>query len=101
MGALILFSIIGTTVPLSPAIGITLSFEGCLETILAFQQRSRPAWNWILVSGFVDIVIGILIASQFTAGAVWLLGTLIGVGLILTGLWFLMISRSLQTKGDI
>jgi uncharacterized membrane protein HdeD (DUF308 family) len=50
----------------------------------ALLRRMRGA-GWLLVDGIVAIVLGILIAAGWPASAIWAVGTLLGINLIVSG----------------
>lgn len=91
---LIFVPVIGKTVSLTLALGLALMLEGVLEVILAVQLRPSPRWVWVMLSGILSVTLGVLVASGLTVGAVWLLGALVGASLVLTGLWFIMLSQA-------
>lgn len=94
---LIFAPIVGETVPLTTALGIALMLEGSLESILALQLRSStPRWQWVLLSGILSIALGVMVSSGLAIGAVWLLGAMVGGSLVLTGFWFIMLSKAFQ-----
>jgi len=95
---LIFVPIVGETVPLTVALGSALLLEGSLETILALQMRPRAPWGWVLLSGVLSVTLGVLVAAGLAVGAVWLLGALVGASLVLTGFWFIMLSRAFEEQ---
>lgn len=91
---LIFLAVIGKTLSLTLALGFALMLEGSLESILAIQLRPLAHWKWVLLSGILSVTLGVLVASGMAVGAVWLLGALIGASMVLTGLWFIMLSQA-------
>ncbi len=59
--------------------------EGVLKTIAAFQVKPERGWGWALVSGIASIVLGGLIFAEWPSSAVWAIGLLVGINLMLTG----------------
>ena len=75
---------------LTLVLGITIFLQGIIQVSIAFQMRRiSPNWGWILVSGIIGIVFGILVWSTSPSSAAWLIGTLIGVNLLFDGIWML------------
>jgi uncharacterized membrane protein HdeD (DUF308 family) len=71
-------------------LGVTIFVQGIIQISLAFQMRRvSPNWGWMLVSGIAGIMFGIFIWSSFPFSAVWLLGTWVGINLVLDGAWML------------
>ena len=61
--------------------------EGFATVAYAFEHRHELAgrWEWMLVSGIVDLVLAIIILAGFPGTAMWALGILVGVNLIFGG----------------
>ncbi|RCJ22802.1 hypothetical protein A6770_29615 [Nostoc minutum NIES-26] len=95
-GILLLSNIFGAALTLTLAFGIVILIEGVLEVITAFQTRRDPNWGWVLFSGIMAIILGILILYQWPVSAVWVLGVFAGINFLLTGVW--MIALPLATR---
>jgi len=59
--------------------------SGILESIAAFGARDNKGWGWILVSGIVSVLLGLMLWSQFPLSGAWAVGTLVGVRLLFSG----------------
>ena len=81
-------------------LGIVVFIEGAIEVVLAFQMRPDANWAWVLVSGILSVILGVLIWSQWPSNAPWILGVLVGVSLLTTGLWTLMISLAARSRAS-
>ena len=92
IGLSLLNNIIGGAISLTLALGILIFVEGVFEVILAFQLRPASNWSWVLFSGIVTIILGILIWSQWPFNAPWVLGLLTGISFLSTGIWKVMFS---------
>jgi uncharacterized membrane protein HdeD (DUF308 family) len=66
--------------------------EGGLEISLALRVRPHEGWGWLLVSGFVAVAVGLLIALGLPSSAAWAIGLLAGINLISTGWGFLFLA---------
>jgi uncharacterized membrane protein HdeD (DUF308 family) len=73
-------------------LGTFLLTEGTFELILAFKLRPQENWTWILGDGIITLVLGAMIWFQWPFNAPWLLGTLVGVSVIFTGISRVMLS---------
>jgi uncharacterized membrane protein HdeD (DUF308 family) len=84
--------------PLTGVLSLTLllgSFfltEGVFETVLAFQIRPRQNWGWVLADGIVTLVLGGLVWFQWPFNAPWLIGLLVGISVLSTGISRVMLS---------
>ncbi len=65
--------------------------EGGLKVIRAVQHRGLPRWGWFVFDGLVTIALGLLIAAKWPSTAVWAIGLLVGVDLLIGGSSMLLI----------
>jgi uncharacterized membrane protein HdeD (DUF308 family) len=97
----ILYLIVGIDFLLNPLMGVAsftliLAFffliEGILDLVAYFQNRSAQGSAWILLDGIVTLILGVLVWRQWPSNSLWVIGTLVGVSMIMTGVTRLMIS---------
>lgn len=77
-------------------LGITIFAQGVIEVILALQMRPAQSWGFVLLAGIVGIVLGIFIWSRFPYSADWFIGLWVGLHLLFTGSWILVISSVIR-----
>lgn len=77
-------------------VGSYLLFDGIASAVLAFRVRPDQGWGWILFSGIVTVLLGILLLAEWPLSGAWALGTLVGVNLLFSG--FAMISIGSAAK---
>jgi uncharacterized membrane protein HdeD (DUF308 family) len=78
------------------ALALYLFVEGVLEFILSFQLGPAPGAGWLLVDGIVTIVLAIMIWSTWPSSAVWVIGTLVGISMLFSGITRLMLSMAVR-----
>jgi uncharacterized membrane protein HdeD (DUF308 family) len=66
--------------------------EGVLDLVAYFQNRSQDGAGWILLDGVVTLLLGILVWRHWPSSSLWVIGTLVGISMIMTGTTRLMIS---------
>ena len=81
---------------LTLALAIYLFVEGVLEFILSFQLRPWPGAGWLLVDGIVTFILAAMIWSTWPWNTVWVIGTLVGIGIFFSGITRLMFSLALR-----
>ncbi|MGV2829090.1 HdeD family acid-resistance protein [Myxosarcina sp. GI1(2024)] len=85
-------------VTLTLVLAAFLLLEGVFELILAFQLRPNSSnWWWVLADGIVTLVLGLLIWLEWPASAAWVIGLLLGISLISSGLSRLMLSIAVRS----
>src|SRR5215831_9227204 len=87
--------------PLSGAVALTLIVGTILLVAGIFRSIASiamqfPNWGWSLVSGIVDIVLGVLLLNNIQNTALWFIGFAIGVDLILHGISWMTFSLAVQ-----
>jgi uncharacterized membrane protein HdeD (DUF308 family) len=80
-----------TLLALSLAIGAVMLINGIFRLVAAIQHReARVA---MVFSGLVSLLLGILVFTQWPTSAVWLIGTLIGIQLLVDGAALMIVGR--------
>jgi uncharacterized membrane protein HdeD (DUF308 family) len=93
------------SMPVQGALSLTavliafLLVEGVATVLFALDHRkgSSGRWSWVLTSGIVDLVLGIILLAGLPGTAVWALGLLIGINMIFGGwslVWMALHARS-------
>jgi uncharacterized membrane protein HdeD (DUF308 family) len=97
----ILYLIVGIYFLLNPVLGVaafTLALaiffvlEGVFDLVAYFQTRAIPGSGWILFDGIVTLILGLLVWRQWPSSSLWVIGTLVGISMIFTGMTRLMLS---------
>jgi len=68
--------------------------EGVLECGMGFRMRPHEGWVWMLVSGIIAILIGIMIFAGLPSSAVWAIGVLVGINMISSGWAFVFLAQA-------
>jgi uncharacterized membrane protein HdeD (DUF308 family) len=74
---------------------------GIFALVLAFQLRPLSGWGWVLFDAIVTILLGVLIWAHWPINSEWVIGTLVGISLIISGvsrLGFSMAVRKVATR---
>ena len=79
--------------PMSGALSLTLVLiaffivEGVATIMYALDHRRELSrrWEWMLVSGIIDLILAGIILSGFPGTAVWAIGLLVGINMLFGG----------------
>lgn len=71
---------------LTLALAIMFFLSGLIGIVIAFKMKPMSGWGWTLFGGAVSILLAILVWQQFPFSGAWLVGTLLGVNLIINGI---------------
>ena len=77
---------------LTLAVAIYLFVEAMLEFVLWFQLRTTRGRGWLLFDGVVTVVLGVMIWRTWPSSATWVLGTLVGISMLFSGVSRLVLS---------
>lgn len=66
---------------------------------LGYRTQIPKAWIWMLLSALIDIALGLLILSGLPGTAAWVLGLLVGINLIFTGVAVTMAAFAVRELG--
>lgn len=91
-GLLIMFNPLPSLIALTLVVGISILVASIFQVILAFELRPARNWSWVLLSGVLGIILGTLIWHQWPENSAWAVGLLLGINLILDGLWIILFS---------
>lgn len=88
--------------PFSGALALTLLLgfffliHGGFKIPLALALRQRPGWGWMLASGILSIILGMLLLIGLPGTALWVIGLILGVDLIFTGITLMIIGAKVK-----
>lgn len=100
-GIFILIHPEGGLLALTLIIACILLVYGVFALVLAFQMRPLPGWGWVLFDAIVTVLLGFLIWRHWPVNSGWIVGTLLGISFISSGVSRLMVSlavRKLATR---
>lgn len=86
-GVALLWHPVAGTVTLTLILVAYLISGGIAKAVMAVNMRNPlpKAWGWMLFSALVDIGLAVLIMSGWPGTAGWVIGILVGVNLLMTG----------------
>jgi uncharacterized membrane protein HdeD (DUF308 family) len=91
-GAYVLWNPILGLVSLTLGLAAYLVVEAILEFILAVRLRPAPGSGWLFVDGIVTLILAMLIWRTWPLSAAWVIGTLVGISMVFSGMARLMLS---------
>ena len=77
-------------------LAIFLVIEGIVEIVLYFNIRGAANAGWVLFDGIVTLILGFLIWRRWPSSSVWVIGTLVGISLIFSGISRFMLSSAVR-----
>jgi uncharacterized membrane protein HdeD (DUF308 family) len=101
----ILYLVAGFAIAESPgksAAMLTLFLASMFIVVGAFRAVAAlviryPHWGWSLLNGVVTLLFGVVIFRHFPESALWVIGVLVGVDMILQGWTWIMLSLAIRS----
>jgi uncharacterized membrane protein HdeD (DUF308 family) len=97
VGVYLLLHPVAGLASLTLALAIYLFAEGILELVLSFQLRPMPGANWLLFDGVITLILGVMIWRTWPSSTEWVIGTLVGISMLFSGVSRLMLSLGART----
>ncbi|MBV8335507.1 MAG: HdeD family acid-resistance protein [Alphaproteobacteria bacterium] len=66
-------------------LGIALVASGIMRIILAFSVKEGAPWIWVVVSGIITLLLGLIILAHWPVSSLYILGLFLGVDLVFAG----------------
>lgn len=97
VGAYVLLHPVAGLASLTLALAIYLFAEAILEFVLSFRLRPLPGSRWLLFDGIITLILAVLIWRSWPSSAPWVIGTLVGISMLFSGVSRLMLSLAART----
>ena len=95
-GVFFLFNPLSGAIALTLIVGILFLFQGAAELMFAFEARPAKSWVGMLISGLASIVLAVLIIAGWPGISSIVLGLLLGLNFLTTGLAYLFVSKTIN-----
>ena len=95
-GIYLLMHPLGGLVAITLLLACFLLVYGVFAIVLAFQMRPAPGWGWVLFDAIITVLLGGLIYVHWPLNTDWVIGTLFGISLIVSGFSRLMLSLAVR-----
>jgi uncharacterized membrane protein HdeD (DUF308 family) len=97
VGGYLLFHLAAGLASLTIVLAIYLFLGAALEFALSFKLRPLPGSGWLLIDGITSLILAILIWRTWPSSTPWVIGTLVGIGMLFCGVARLMLSLQART----
>jgi uncharacterized membrane protein HdeD (DUF308 family) len=96
VGVLFLRSPIGELLALTLLLATLLMVGGIFKIVAALSYKFA-AWGWTLMSGIIDLILGVLIWQEWPASALWVIGLFVGINMIFRGVNWIGLGLALRS----
>ncbi len=81
---------------LSLAIGIVFLVEGVVAFFNGLANSKRPGAGWAVANGLITFILGLLIVTLKAGGLFWVLGVLVGISFLFSGIDLIALSTTIH-----
>ena len=82
------------------AIGIVFLVEGVVAFVNGLAKSGQPGSGWAIANGVITFILGLLIVTLKFWGLLWVLGTLVGISFLFSGIELIAFSSSINDNQD-
>ncbi len=77
-------------------LGIALILGGLLRIFLATRMKHGTPWGWVVFSGAITLLLGVMIVAHWPASSFFVLGIFLGIDLIFIGSTWITMGLALK-----
>jgi len=97
IGAFLLYLPFASLTVLAILLAVYLFWESILDFIMGFELRPQPSSRWFLFDAIVTLVLAVTIWKTWTTDTSWMIGALVGVGMLFSGITRLIVSLAARS----
>jgi uncharacterized membrane protein HdeD (DUF308 family) len=77
-------------------LAVSLIASGIMRIVLAFSLKEGMPWIWVVVSGVITLLLGLVILAHWPVASLYILGLFLGIDLIFAGAGWLAVGFGLK-----
>lgn len=81
---------------LTLVLAVFLAAEGLVDIFGYISTRKSGVSGWLLFDGIITLVLGVMIWRHWPNGSLWIIGTLVGLNMMMSGFTRLMLTLAVR-----
>jgi uncharacterized membrane protein HdeD (DUF308 family) len=77
---------------------IALVASGIMRIILAFSMKEGTPWIWVVLSGVITLLLGLVILAHWPVSSLYILGLFLGIDLVFAGVNRISVGLGLKRR---
>jgi uncharacterized membrane protein HdeD (DUF308 family) len=86
------------TAALTLVLAVALVIAGIFRIWVGFHARPEAGWGWIVATGVITLLVGILVYAAWPGNSLFLLGAILAVDLLIQGFGFISFGLALRGR---
>jgi uncharacterized membrane protein HdeD (DUF308 family) len=79
-------------------LGASLVASGIMRIFLGFSMKRETPWIWVVLSGVITLLLGVLILARWPVSSIYILGLFLGIDLIMAGVGWIGLGFGLRRR---
>jgi uncharacterized membrane protein HdeD (DUF308 family) len=79
-------------------LGVALVASGIMRIILAFSMKEGMPWMWVVLSGVITLLLGVIILAKWPVASLYILGLFLGIDLVFAGVGWFFVGFGLKSR---
>jgi uncharacterized membrane protein HdeD (DUF308 family) len=79
-------------------LGVALVASGIMRIILAFSMKEGMPWMWVVLSGVITLLLGVIILAKWPVASLYILGLFLGIDLVFAGVGWIFVGLGLKSR---
>ena len=79
-------------------LGAALVVSGIMRIILAFSMKEGMPWMWVVLSGVITLLLGVIILAKWPVYSLFILGLFLGIDLVFAGVGWIFVGLGLKAR---
>lgn len=79
-------------------LGFSLIVSGIMRIVLGLGMRQAMPWGWVVFSGVITLLLGLVIIAHWPVSSLYVLGLLLGIDLIFAGTGWIGLGFGLRRR---
>ena len=81
---------------LTLVLGASLVASGVMRIVLAFSMKEGTPWGWVVLSGVITLLLGLVILVHWPVSGLYILGLFLGIDLVFAGVCWIGVGLGLK-----
>jgi uncharacterized membrane protein HdeD (DUF308 family) len=79
-------------------LGVSLIASGIMRIALAFNMKEGTPWIWVVLSGGITLLLGLIILAHWPVSSLYILGLFLGIDLVFAGAGWIAVGFGLGRR---